>query len=268
MSYWLAFGVGVGVGVVAAVVRRAIGFPLLRLPRGWISDTISGGLIFLSGAVVGGLIAGGFTAGLLLWLGSLVGGLVSPWLPKYVSDEEQTYLAAQEQFFMASRAGDKERVTHFLDSEYADLRSLAVTTIHRRGWQEFVPELVHRVGGEQASDVRSNLASALSSFADPATQAALVALLDDENETTRRLALLGLSRIGDARVPSAAETMYETGGYFARTQAVWSLLVLGTPDASATLQGLIAAQPSWLRRRQAKAVIRRFRKDVARGKSV
>lgn len=264
MSYWVAFGIGVGVGVVAAVVRRAIMF---RPPRRWISITISGSLIFLSGAVVGALIAGSFAGGLLLWLGSLISGVLAPpFLP--LPEGERAYNTALEQLHTARRAGDKETVTGFLDSQYTSLRLDAVVIIARRDWREFTPELVRRVGIEEDSDIRESLATALGSFADPATGATLMALLDDDNETVRQSALRGLCRLADPRVPSVAQSMYENGRSSARTAAMWSLLVLGTPEAHATLQGLIATQRSWIRRRQAKAVIRRFRKRVARGKSV
>ena len=236
-------------------------------PRDWIRNTISGSLIFLSGALVGALIAGSFVGGLLVWVGSLVGGVVAPpFLP--LPEEERAYRIALDQLHTAARAGDKETVIGFVDSQYTSLRLDAVVIIDRREWREFTPELVRQVGVEEDSDTREFLATTLGSFADPATEATLVALLDDENETVRRSALTGLSRLGDTRVPAAAKTMYATGGSIARSQAVWSLLVLGTPEADATLQGLIATQPSWIRRRQAKAVIRRFRKRVARGKSV
>ena len=132
MSYWVAFGIGVGVGAVAAVVRRAIAFPPLRLPKSWLRLTISAALTFLSGAVVGALLAGNFVGGLLVWLGSLVGGLVAIYLPEYVTEDERAYRAASEQLHAARRAGDKETVTGFVDSEYASLRSYAVVIIGRR----------------------------------------------------------------------------------------------------------------------------------------
>jgi HEAT repeat protein len=104
--------------------------------------------------------------------------------------------------------------------------------------------------------------------ADPATEATtLLESVDDSDGDAQRLALRGLSRLGNPGVVPAAKAMYETGGYQDRIEAVGALLRLGTPEAEAMLNNLMANEQSWRRRRQARGATRRFRKQQARGKS-
>ncbi|HEX4650977.1 MAG TPA: HEAT repeat domain-containing protein, partial [Granulicella sp.] len=224
-------------------------------------------LIFLPGAVVGAVVGHDFFSGFLVWVGSLVGGTVSLLFTFYIPEKDRPLHAAEVVLHEASVDGDKQAVLGFIDSPYQGVRLHAVIKIRRSDWREFTPDLVRRLGVEEDAEVRSALVLALAEWADPATEATLLESADDSDRDVRRLGLRGLSRLGNPAVVPAAKAMYETSGYQDRIEAVGALLRLGTPEAEAMLNDLMANEQSWRRRRQARGARRRFRKQQACGKS-
>jgi HEAT repeat protein len=160
----------------------------------------------------------------------------------------------------ADREGNRARLLSLLDSADKTTRQGAVDAIGRHDWAETAPRLASRVSEETDAEVRRSLARVLAQFADPGTQETFVSLLADDSEDVRRLALRGLSRLRDSQVLELAHDLYWSGGYRMRFEALGALLSLGTPEAEAEVQELLAAESSWRRRRQIKGVIRKHAK--------
>lgn len=148
-----------------------------------------------------------------------------------------------------AKSRDPDRVAELLASPEADVRSYAAGVIARSRLTAAVPALLRRVREEPDPRVRSTITGALAILNGPDSRDTFLELLEDAFEDVRRLALRGLSRLGDPSVLEIAPKFYATGSRVMRLEALDALENIGSPQASAILLGLRSEEPRWLWRR-------------------
>ena len=150
-----------------------------------------------------------------------------------------------------TRAGDVAAIVGLLDSPEPAVRQHAAIAILRKRIVSALPALRSRIESESDPEVRSSFALALAELAEPDSRVVLRGLLDDPEEGNRRMALRGLSLLGEEAVTAPAVAMYKTAsGRFARYEALDALARLQTEQARAELNGLLSAETSWRWRRR------------------
>jgi HEAT repeat protein len=146
-------------------------------------------------------------------------------------------------------------IVELLDSPDVVVREHVVGAVRRQKVRQAIPELMRRVGGEEPS-VRAAMALALADFREPECRETLWTLITDDSEEVRRLALRGLSRLGDPDVVAAASAMYGEGGLMARQEALDALALLGSAANRSALEVLHPNYRKLWRRRAIRRAIR------------
>jgi HEAT repeat protein len=165
-------------------------------------------------------------------------------------------VAARAEAVERLKSGGLDEALHLLDSPWRGVRSLAVHAIWKSEGRDVLPVLCERVLTEEDESVRLGMALATADLVDERARETLWQLLDDGSEDVRRLALRGLSRLGDERVVKIALSWYRTGGYLFRAEALDALAKLRTEAGVDALRSLLADESSWRRRRLIRKVMR------------
>jgi HEAT repeat protein len=151
--------------------------------------------------------------------------------------------------------GDVRAIVELLDSPDVVVREHVVGAVRQQEIRQAIPELMRRIGGEEPG-VRAAMALALADFREPECRETLWTLVADDSEEVRRLALRGLSRLGDADVVAAASAMYKEGGLMARQEALDALALLGSAVSRSALEDLHPNHRNLWRRRAIRRAIR------------
>ncbi len=147
-----------------------------------------------------------------------------------------------------AKTGDVEAILRLLDSPDRAVRRHAVFAIRRRGLDEAYPELAWRALEETDAGMRGTITLALAQSRDPRWRETLWNLTKEDPQMpkyggfgedgwndVRRLALRGLSYLGDAGVVDLARAIWAEGGIFNKLEALDALARLDTPDSRAAL---------------------------------
>jgi HEAT repeat protein len=151
------------------------------------------------------------------------------------------------------RSRDKIAITRLLDSPEPTARSFASNAIMRQRIEEAVPQLRSHLEHESDAEARSSMALALAELAMPESKETFLRLLTDPDHANRRMALRGLSLIGDESVSrSAVEEYRAPTGPHGRQEALDALARLRSPE----LPQLLADEKSWRWRRRIRRALR------------
>jgi HEAT repeat protein len=169
--------------------------------------------------------------------------------------------ARREQIREATRitsGGDELAIVGLLDSSEPAVRQHAAGAVRRKRLIGALPELRSRIECESDPEVRSSLALALAELAQPESRSVLHALLSDPQEVNRRMALRGLSFLGDESVTIPAVEAYTSAtNRFGKQEALDALARLQTEVAHTELMKLLRTESSWRWRRRIRRAARR-----------
>ena len=174
-------------------------------------------------------------------------------------DDRALYRERRAEAVQVTKSGEVGAILELLNSPDTTIRCYVVTEIMRQKIREAIPELLRRVSAEEAS-VRDSMALALAEFRAPESQETLRALMTDDSQDVRRMALRGLSRLGDEDAVDAAVAMYPQDGMMARQEALDALVELRSDASRAALQSLLAHERSWWWRLNIRRALRKHRR--------
>jgi HEAT repeat protein len=125
---------------------------------------------------------------------------------------------------------------------------------------EAVPRLIEAAEREEDDSVRLAIALALADLEDPRAADTLWALFESGTVPIRQAALQGLGRLGDDRIIPVAMAWCTSQDRLSRAIGAFDLALLQTARGEEALSELLAAEPSWRRRRSIQRSIRRARR--------